>query len=53
VLGTAAPTIKKRADLVAGFVGQTEAKVKEAVQEARGGVLIVDEVHFSEQTARR
>ena len=33
-----------RADLVAGFVGQTEEKVKAAVEEAKGGILIIDEV---------
>lgn len=35
----------KRDDLIAGYEGQTEGKVKECFEKAKGGVLFIDEVY--------
>ncbi len=34
-----------RSELVAGYVGQTAAKTKEYIQQAKGGILFVDEAY--------
>ena len=38
-----------RKDLVAGYVGQSEARVAAALEAARGGVLFIDEAYALER----
>ncbi len=45
VLKTNHVSVKERRDLVAGYVGQTAPKTREVIEDARGGVLFIDEAY--------
>jgi len=45
VLPTNKTTFVKRADLVAGYLGQTATKTKKVIDEAMGGILVIDEAY--------
>ncbi|KAF4992624.1 hypothetical protein FGRMN_7025 [Fusarium graminum] len=37
---------KRASDLIAEYIGQSEARVTEALNEAQGGVLVIDDAHM-------
>lgn len=45
ILSTGKFHVAKRSDLVAGYLGQTAIKTQKVLEEARGGVLFIDEAY--------
>lgn len=45
ILSTNKFNIAKRSDLIAGYLGQTAIKTQKVLEEARGGVLFIDEAY--------
>jgi len=53
ILPTSKVTVAKRADLIAGYLGQTAIKTRKIIEAAKGGILLIDEAYSLGDVAQK